>query len=95
MERRKLTFLYGFLGLCTHKHETWPMRLSGEAVACRTCLGCGRRRPYLLLEPSGSSSSRPVRVFGRRSSDLPDQPSLAAHQVPAPRRQMGWLAVES
>jgi hypothetical protein len=26
------------------------MRLPGEAVAHRTCLDCGRRRPYTLLE---------------------------------------------
>jgi len=96
MDRGKLTFLYGFLGLCTHQHESWPMHLSGEAVACRTCLECGRRRPYSLLEPSVSRSPRtPVRVFGRRSSDLLEKAGLAAHQVPAPRREIGWLAVES
>jgi len=26
------------------------MRLPGEAVAHRSCLDCGRRRPYTLLE---------------------------------------------
>lgn len=39
-----------FLARCRHERETWPMRLPGEAVAHRTCLECGRRRPYDLLE---------------------------------------------
>lgn len=43
-------FLARLLVCCGHERETWPMRLSGEAVAHRTCLDCGRRRPCYLFE---------------------------------------------
>jgi len=41
-----LNFLFG----CIHERESWPVRLRGEAVAHRSCLSCGNRRPYTLLE---------------------------------------------
>jgi len=36
---------------CRHKNQSWPMRLPGEEGPHRTCLECGRRRRYNLLDP--------------------------------------------
>lgn len=45
-----LRFLLALVAGCGHEHESWPMRLPGEAMAHRTCLECGHRRPYSLLD---------------------------------------------
>jgi len=36
---------------CRHKNQSWPMRLPDEDGPHRTCLECGRRRRYNLLDP--------------------------------------------
>ena len=51
MRAAAFNFILRLLASCGHERETWPMRLPGETVAHRTCLGCGQRRPYRLLEP--------------------------------------------
>ena len=50
-------FLSCLVALCGHERESWPMRLPGETAAHRTCLACGRRRPYTLLEPGQTQQS--------------------------------------
>lgn len=53
---------------CRHKNQSWPMRLPGEEGSHRTCLECGRRRPYNLLDtargalPSRSRANHPSRA---------------------------------
>ena len=44
---------------CRHKNESWPMRLPDEESPHRTCLECGRRRRYNLLDTAqGALPSR-------------------------------------
>ena len=50
MRDAALHFLLQLVASCGHQRESWPMRLPGEVVAHRSCLDCGRRRPYTLLE---------------------------------------------
>lgn len=73
MRAAALNLILRFLAPCGHARETWPMRLPGEAGAHRTCLACGRRRPYRLFEPenrtlreapSPAISYWPLRVLG-------------------------------
>ncbi len=73
MTNGALQHLLQILVGCSHEHETWPMRLPGEGFAHRTCLDCGRRRPYTLLEaqaqlPAERSESG---INYRRTSPLP------------------------
>ncbi len=43
---------------CSHKSQSWPMRLSGETGAHRSCLKCGQRRRYNLLDPDNGAVSK-------------------------------------
>lgn len=45
---------------CPHERESWPIRLPGEALAHRSCLDCGRRRPYTLLDPRHHLPVKPL-----------------------------------
>lgn len=51
-----LNFILSSLVPCGHKSQSWPMRLSGETGAYRTCLECGRRRRYSLLDPENGAT---------------------------------------
>ena len=68
MSGAALNLILRFLAPCGHDNESWPMRLPGEAMAHRTCLECGRRRPYHLLEPENRTR--------------PEAPSAALHRLP-------------
>jgi hypothetical protein len=46
-----LNFILLSLVPCSHKSQSWPMRLSDETGAHRTCLECGKRLRYSLLDP--------------------------------------------
>ena len=64
MSAKALNFILRCLACCGHERESWPMRLPGEAMAHRTCLECGRRRPYPLLEPENRTGlEAPARVI--------------------------------
>lgn len=49
---RLLDFILRSLVPCGHKRQSWPMRLPGEDGPHRTCLECGWRRRYNLLDPA-------------------------------------------
>lgn len=53
---------------CAHQREGWPMRLPGDSQAHRTCLDCGRRRPYPLFEPAANVFA-PAAKLARRATD--------------------------
>ena len=62
---------------CGHKNQTWPMRLPDEDGPHRSCLECGRRQRYNLLDPAHGTvpktavvpllrCPRPARPMGSR-----------------------------
>jgi hypothetical protein len=51
-----LDFILLSLTPCSHQSQSWPMRLSGETGAHRTCLECGQRRRYSLLDPENRAA---------------------------------------
>ncbi len=70
MRAAALNFILSFLAPCGHERESWPMRLPGEAVAHRTCLECGRRRPYRLFEPENRTVREwPCPALGNTKAD--------------------------
>ena len=70
------------LAPCGHKSQSWPMRLSGEAGAHRTCLECGQRRRYSLLDPENRADSEYTGASHPRSATgealLPVEPLMLA-----------------
>lgn len=50
MTRIVVRALLRLFGVCSHERETWPIRLADQTNAHRTCLDCGRTRPYALLD---------------------------------------------
>ena len=50
-----LNFILLSLVPCSHKSQSWPMRLSGERGVHRPCLECGQRRRYSLLDPENGA----------------------------------------
>jgi hypothetical protein len=51
-----LNFILSSLVPCSHKSQSWPMQLSGERGAYRSCLECGQRRRYNLLDPENGAT---------------------------------------
>ena len=62
---------------CRHNNQSWPMRLPDEDGPHRTCLECGRRRRYHLLDSAHGTVQntavvpllrcrRPARPMGSR-----------------------------
>ena len=52
MSNKLLDLFLRLVAPCRHKNQTWPMRLPGEDGSHRTCLECGRRQRYNLLDPA-------------------------------------------
>ena len=63
-----LNFILLFLPPCSHKSQSWPMRLSGERGAHRSCLECGQRRRYSLLDPENGAVPENGGASHRRSA---------------------------
>ena len=62
---------------CRHNNQSWPMRLPDEDGPHRTCLECGRRQRYNLLDSAHGTvpntavvpllhCPRPARPMGNR-----------------------------
>ena len=77
MSNKLLDFILWSVIPCSHKNQTWPMRLPDEEGPHRTCLECGRRQRYNLLDPAHGivpntavvpllRRPRPVRPMGNR-----------------------------
>ena len=77
MSNKLLDLILRSVLLCRHKNQTWPMRLPEEDGPHRTCLECGRRRRYNLLDSAHGTVSniavvpllrcrRPARPMGSR-----------------------------
>ena len=60
---------------CSHKNQTWPMRLPDEDGPHRTCLECGRRQRYKLLDPAHGT--------------VPKTAAVPLLRCPRPPRPMG------
>jgi len=86
MSNKLLDLILQFMVPCRHKNESWPMRLPGEDGAHRTCLECGRRQRYNLLDPAHGTVPntalvsllrclRPVKPMGNQ--DDRDEPGKA------------------
>lgn len=59
MSNKLVDFILRSVDPCRHQNESWPMRLPDEEWPHRTCLECGRRRRYKLLDPAhGAPSER-------------------------------------
>jgi len=71
-----MNFILLSLDPCSHKSQSWPMRLSGERGAHRTCLECGQRRRYNLLDPENGAVSENAGARHPRSA-------VAAAPLPA------------
>lgn len=67
-----LNIILSTLAPCSHKSQSWPIRLSGEAGAHRTCLECGQRRRYSLLDPENGA------VSGNAGASYPQSATAAA-----------------
>ena len=77
MSNKLLDFILRSVVPCRHKNQTWPMRLPDEEGPHRTCLECGRRQRYNLLDPAHGTvpktavvpllrRPRPARPMGSR-----------------------------
>jgi len=77
MSNKLLDFVLRSALPCRHKNQTWPMRLPEEDGPHRTCLECGRRQRYNLLDSAHDTvlntavmpwlrCPRPARPMGNR-----------------------------
>ena len=53
-----LNFILLSLAPCSHQSQSRPMRLPGERGAHRTCLECGQRQRYSLLDPENDAAPK-------------------------------------
>ena len=75
MGNKLLDLMLRFVVPCSHKNQTWPMHLPGEDGAHRTCLECGRRKRYNLLDPAHGT--------------VPNTAVVPLLRCPRPARPMG------
>ena len=75
MSNKLLDFVLRSALPCGHKNQTWPMRLPEEDGPHRTCLECGRRRRYNLLDSAHGA--------------VPNTAVVPLLQCPRPARPMG------
>ena len=83
MNNALVRFILLALVPCSHKRQSWPMRLPGENGAHRTCLECGRRRPYSLLDANN------VAVPGTSGNNHPTAAGARVLRHPQPVRLVG------